>query len=329
MFSESFSRKDLVINTLMNSILIVLLMPKLDHIDKQIVSILASDCRTSYREIAKSLGMSATAIKSRVDDIVASGLIIEFIVEFAPAMIGSEVMLVWLKTDAAEDREQFISDISMNKGVMQISPLYGGDYLVGAEYTSSLELAALSEAFKSNPHVSSTEMHTILRPRGKKTSLTHLQLRVLKALLTDARMLISDISRETGLTVRLVRKTLRELKESEAIRFGLRWHLNVGDRVTVLLRLKWDPKQASRNEITDMLLKNYQDELWEILPSASDPILMVAVTVDNMNHVDTITAEIKSHPGILYSEAFIYRPSHNYKSIKRLRLEEAIQAAGI
>jgi DNA-binding Lrp family transcriptional regulator len=304
-------------------------MTKLDGIDKKILDILAGDCRTPYREIAKSLGLSVTAIKDRVDGLVADGVITEFIVRFSPAMIDCEVMVVWTKTDGTENRGQFISQIAENRGVIQIIPLYGGDYMVAVEYTSSLEFANLVEAFKSNPHVSYTEIHTILMMRGKKIRLTNLQLRVLKALLKDARMLITDISGETGLTVRMVRKTLRELKESEAVDFTLRWRLNVGDRITFLLKLKWDPKQASRNEIIDVLLKNYPEEFWEIIPSANDPVLFTAMTADNMNYVDTITTEIKSLPAILYSDAFIYRPAHNYKGLRRLLLEEAVQAAGI
>ena len=304
-------------------------MPHLDLIDKKILAILVGDCRTPYREIAKSLGLSTTAIKSRVDEMVIARVITDFIVQFSHAMIDAEDMVVLIKTDGKENREKFVSEIAANRGVMQICPLYGEDYFVGAEYTSSLELATLVEAFRSNSHVNNTEIHTLIFPRGKKTNLTNLQLKVLKALLEDARMLITDIAKETGVTVRLVRKILRELKASEAIIFTLRWRLNVGDRVTFLLKLKWDPKQISRNEVIDMLLKNYQDKFWEILPSANEPLLFAAITVDNLNDVDTITTEIKSLPAILYSEAIIYRPPYNYKSLRRLCLEEAIEAAGV
>ncbi len=304
-------------------------MTKLDQIDKQILGNLVRDCRMPYREIAKSLGMSATAIKSRVDEMVSAGVITDFMVQFSHAMIGAEAMVVWIKTDGKEDRSQFVSEIATNRGVMQICPLYGEDYFVGVEYTSSHELATLVEAFKSNPRVIYTEIHTLVFSHGKKTNLTNLQLRVLKALLKDARMMITDIAKETGLTVRLVRRILRELRESEAINFSLRWRLNVGDRVTFLLKLKWDPKQTSRDKVIDTLLKNYQDEFWEILPSASEPILFAAITVNNLNDMDTITTEIKALPAILYSEAIIYRPPYNYKSLRRLHLEEAIQAAGI
>jgi DNA-binding Lrp family transcriptional regulator len=305
----------------------VCLMAKLDHIDRQILGILIGDCRTPYREIAKSLGLSATAIKSRVDDLLASGVVIDFTVEFSAAMIGSEVMAVWLKTDGKEKREEFISEIAANRGILQVAPIYGGDYLVFAEYAGSLELAALSEGLRRNPHVISSEMHTIISQRGKKTNLTKLQLRVLKPLLKDARMLISDIASETGLTVRLVRRTLRELKQSEAIRFVLRWRLNVADRLTFLLKIRWDPKQITRDETMDMLLRGHEGVFWDLFVSVSDPFLMGLAVVDNLNQVDALSAELRLHPAIMECEAFIYRPAYRYKSIKRLALEEAVLAA--
>lgn len=304
-------------------------MTQLDLVDRQILGFLIRDCRTPYREIAKSLGMSTTAIKSRVDDLLASGVIIDFAVEFSADMTGSEVLLVWLQTDGTEDKEQFISDIAANKGIVQITSVYGGDYVIFAEYTSSVELAALSEVFRSNRHINSVEMHTLLSQRGKKTNLKNLQLRVLKALLKDARMLISDIAKETGLTVRTVRKTLRELKESEAIRFGLRWRLNLADRLTFLTKIRWDPKQASRDDIIKLLSEKYGNLFWDLFISVSDPFMVGLATVDNLNAVDNLTNELKSHTAIQYCEAFIYRPGYRLKSLKRLYLEEAIRASGV
>ena len=319
---------DKYLNIIINSIVLPK-MPQLDLIDRQILGYLISYCRTPYREIAKSLGMSATAIKSRVDDLLASGVIIDFTVEFSAAMTGSEVVIIWFKTDGTEDKEQFVSDIATNRGIVQITPIYGGDYVVFAEYTSSAELAVLSDVFRSNPHIISTEIHTLLGQRGKKTNLTNLQLRVLKALLKDARMLVSDIAKDTGLTVRLVRRTLRELKESEAIRFVLRWRLNLADRLTFLIKLTWDPKQVNRDEIIELLLKGYENVFWDLFISVSDPFLVGLAVVDNLNAVDTLTAKLKLHPTIFYCEAFIYRPAYRYKSLRRLYLEEAIQAAGV
>jgi DNA-binding Lrp family transcriptional regulator len=304
-------------------------MPQLDIIDKNILMILSRDCRTSYREIAKSLGMSATTIKSRVDELVEAGIILGFIVEFSYAMINSEVMLVWLTTDNKEDQNQFAQEIGMTRGIRQIVPLYGGDYLIFLEYCNSHELGKISMTIKSNPHVSSTEMHTLIGPLGRKATLSNLQLRVLKELLTDARMEISEIARRSGLTVRIVRRTLRELKESETIRFSTLLRPNVGNRVTFLLKLRWDPKQVGRDEIVKLLIQEYMDEFWTITPSASDSFLIAIALVDNLNQMDTMTSKIKSIPSVTYAEVFIYRPPHNFKSLERLALEEAVQKAGL
>ena len=304
-------------------------MPQLDLIDKNILRSLSRDCRTSYRDIAKSLGMSATTIKGRIDDLVEAGIIIGFTVEFSYAMINSEVMFVWLVTDNKEDQEQFVEEIARTRGIRQIVPFYGGDYLIFFEYCNSHDLGEVSMAIRRNPHVSSIEMHTLIAPIGQKTTISNLQLRVLKELLADARMEISDIARRSGLSVKIVRRTLRELKESEAIRFSTLLRPNVGNRVTFLLKLRWDPKQVSREEIVELLVKDYEDEFWNITPSASDSFLIGIVIVDNLNQMDAMTSTIKSIPSVTYAEAFIYRPPYNFKSLERIHLEEAIQKAGL
>ena len=304
-------------------------MPHLDLIDKKILTILSGDCRTPYREIAKSLGLSVTTIKSRVDELMEAGIITDFIVEFTPAMIDSEIMLVWVVTDSKENQEQFVQEIAKTRGIGQIIPFYGGDYLIFLEYRNSHELSKISMAIKSNPHVNSTEMHTLMVPLGQKTELSNLQLRVLKELLTNARMEISDIARRSGLTVRIVRRTLRELKECEAIRFSMRFRPNVGNRLTFLIKLRWDPKQTDNDEIIELLVKDYPDEFWNLSSSASDSFLIGVAVVDNLNYMDSMTTKIRSIPSVIHAEAFIYRPPYNYKSLRRLCLEDAIEAAGI
>ena len=304
-------------------------MPQLDLIDKNILRILSRDCRTSYRDIAKSLGMSATTIKVRIDDLVEAGIIIGFLVEFSYAMINSQVMFVWVVTDNKEDQKQFVEEIAKTLGIRQIVPFYGGDYLIFFEYRNTHELADISMAIRKNSHVNSIEMHTLIGPLGQKTTLSNLQLRVLKELLADARMEISDIARRSGLTVRIVRRTLRELKECESIRFSVLLRPNVGNRVTFLLKLRWDPKQVDRDEIAKLLVKDYADEFWSITPSASDSFLIGIAIVDNLNQMDTMTSTIKSIPSVTYAEAYIYRPPYNFTSLERLALEEAIQEAGL
>lgn len=60
----------------------------LDVIDHQIIASLTHDARASFREIGESVGLSAPAVKRRVDRLVAAGVIRSFTVQIDPAAVG-------------------------------------------------------------------------------------------------------------------------------------------------------------------------------------------------------------------------------------------------
>jgi DNA-binding Lrp family transcriptional regulator len=60
----------------------------LDEIDARIVTALIKDARTSYAEIGNTVGLSAPAVKRRVDRLRASGAITGFSARVDPAALG-------------------------------------------------------------------------------------------------------------------------------------------------------------------------------------------------------------------------------------------------
>ena len=61
-----------------------------DKIDLHIMSLLYANCRTPYRTIASTVGISANALKTRVKKMVAKGIIQKFVVMVNPAIFGYE-----------------------------------------------------------------------------------------------------------------------------------------------------------------------------------------------------------------------------------------------
>jgi DNA-binding Lrp family transcriptional regulator len=61
-----------------------------DKIDLHIMSSLHANCRTPYRTIASTLGISANAVKTRVNKMVPKGIIQKFVVMVNPAIFGYE-----------------------------------------------------------------------------------------------------------------------------------------------------------------------------------------------------------------------------------------------
>jgi DNA-binding Lrp family transcriptional regulator len=60
----------------------------LDELDERIVGALVEDARASYAEIGARVGLSAPAVKRRVDRLLASGAITGFSARVDPAALG-------------------------------------------------------------------------------------------------------------------------------------------------------------------------------------------------------------------------------------------------
>ena len=61
---------------------------QLDSIDHHIISCLIEDARSSFREVGESVGLSAPAVKRRVDRLRAEGVIPGFTARVDPGSLG-------------------------------------------------------------------------------------------------------------------------------------------------------------------------------------------------------------------------------------------------
>jgi DNA-binding Lrp family transcriptional regulator len=60
-----------------------------DDIDRQIVALLSENARLAYPGIGAEVGLSASAVKRRIDRLVADGTITAFTVTLDPAAVGA------------------------------------------------------------------------------------------------------------------------------------------------------------------------------------------------------------------------------------------------
>ena len=60
----------------------------LDDLDKQIVAALVRDARATYAEVGAAVGLSAPAVKRRVDRLLAAGAITGFSAQVDPSALG-------------------------------------------------------------------------------------------------------------------------------------------------------------------------------------------------------------------------------------------------
>ncbi len=299
----------------------------LDALDKAILQDLGANCRTSYQTLAKRHGVTATAVKKRITKLIESGVIAAFTVELNLAMIDADYLLMLIRRNARANEEELIEVIGNHRMVSEVGALTG-DMIIGfASYRGANDLADLRSFLMKLEGINNVEMHTLLFPRGKKADLKRLHLKVLRCLVENPRMNVTEIATRTGLAARTVTRAINEILETEAVRLSIRWNLNAADRIAFLTQIEWDESQASFTEILDWFREYFGMEFWEPLVSATESIMFPAFVVESLSDIERITREIRERPYIKSVITLVGKPSRSYPDLRRYKLEEMLRQA--
>ncbi len=302
-------------------------MVALDFIDKGILLDLGDNCRVPFERLARKYGVSATAIKKRVANLIDAGVIEGFYIELKLAMIDADLILAIVQTDGTIMDENFTQSIADIRDVYAILPLATGDYVLLAQSVGPEGLSELGSSIRVIEGVQNVELHPVLTAKGRKIELSNLDLRVLACLVEDAKMSTPKIASRTGLTARRVRKILQELQEGEAIDFKIIRNLNVGANLAFLARITWNPVDTDREALDLLLKERYQVEYWFSLPSAVSPLAMSLFVVEHIRDVERILRELKKVPGVKQVMTHLFFPGKLFPAPTRRSLEDLV--AGI
>ncbi len=307
-------------------------MKVLDPIDKRILHALDENCRLSYQALAEKLGLTATAIRKRLERLITTGVIEEFSIVLKPAMMDSDYLVALVSTDGSENEEAFIEQIGSNLMVIQVGQVVtstGRLYFVHSEYIGAEGLQNLGKFFRTLEPVTDIEIHTILTQRGERFDVKKLHLRVLKPLLEDARMQVNEISERTGLTSRRVSRAIRELKDSDSFWFATRWNLSLGRNTEFYLKIKYDEQVAKMEEIDEWLKATFPNEYWFSFYSAIEPTLFGKFVTGHFRDAEQISTTVKDAPIIESVDVLLSYPVRKFPRLGRIKIQEMITVAGI
>ena len=307
-------------------------MSALDPIDKRLILELDSNCRVTFQELALKLGMTANAVRKRFTKLVEQGVIEEFVVIMRPAMTGAEFLLALVLTDGLEDEDKLISEMGNYHGVIQtglVASITGRTYLVFAEYIGAEGLMDLRKFLGGLKSVLDVEMHTLLRQQGGKIELTKLHLRVLRQLIEDARMSITDIANNAGISARRVRRLLSDITESGAFWLAARWNLSAGEDTEFYVRIEIDEQKADRETVDEFLRSEFPNEYWLSFHSAIEPTVFAKFVTEHFRESDEISRVIKQAQFVKSTSVLICFPVHKFTRLGQFMLQGRLVEAGL
>jgi DNA-binding Lrp family transcriptional regulator len=137
---------------------------RLDGIDQQIVAELSRDARRSFRALGEEVGLSAPAVKRRVDRLVEAGVIEGFTAVIDPRALGwSTEAFVELFCEGRTPPELIRSTLSPYPEVVGAYTIAGDpDALLHLRANDTAHLEATLEEVRSQPFVVRTRSVIVL-----------------------------------------------------------------------------------------------------------------------------------------------------------------------
>lgn len=280
----------------------------MDPMDKKILWELHENCRVSYQNLSKILGISANAVKKRVSKLIDTGVIYNFSAMLSLDYLNSEVLYGLVYTDGYENEDEFIQNLGSNSMVHVVGSIAsggGGAYNFFAQYIGSQGLSELGRFVRTLDHVTRTELFPLLIPkdhrgvqaipiRGKEGggAFSKTELKVLRWLADDPRMAISDVASRTGLTARRVGRTIQQLID-KGVLFSVRWNLSAGGYDQIMVRTLVDEKKLAVTEVAEWVRERFPEKFWLPYISADEPIVFLSFVVKNMQDAQEIAQTLK------------------------------------
>lgn len=136
----------------------------LDQIDEQILTVLGADARASYPRIGQEVGLSAPAVKRRIDRLFRSGVIRRFTIELNPVALGATTeSFVEVTCTGRTAPDDITKALTSHPQVVAAYTVSGqADALVHLRCSSITELEQVLERIRRDRHIERTTSVVVL-----------------------------------------------------------------------------------------------------------------------------------------------------------------------
>jgi DNA-binding Lrp family transcriptional regulator len=277
----------------------------LDTIDLNILSTLARDCRTSYSSIGSQIGLTSKSVKARVKKMVRSGVIEKFVVRVNPAAFGYRTAIVLIRTRNGITKDDVIQRVNEF-----------GDLAYHAHHVGSTSVTALIikkpldekiiQSLNDRLKPATIVRTSVAELSVTSTDLSETDLRIIKCLLlSGARIEISDIAKEVGISEKTTTRRLNRMKEGRLLDFSLQC-----SPTAMIGYIQFAiPIIVAKTHYRSVLERMYSEFQTNILysPSVIEPEdqLTFVLFGENVFVVDHVLARVNSFAGVKSADAYI------------------------
>ncbi|MFW9834670.1 MAG: Lrp/AsnC family transcriptional regulator [Candidatus Thorarchaeota archaeon] len=302
----------------------------IDPVDQIIIERLRNNCRASLQELARVSGISANAVIARIENLVDSGTIERFLVLLSPQMSDEDTAIAILEFSTEQNEKNLLESLSRNPSVHRVSRLLDGRYIVYGIYFDQEELNSLILHLNKLPGIKKIEMHfKFLHYWGGRIELTSAHREVLRCLLDDPRMSVSNIARVTGFESNKIKELIEHMRASEAVLFTITTSDDLDEKSTeVLAKVQWNVSQTSKEELLNWLQREFGSLRLGECVSAIEPVLFFHFSVKHVQEIEIVINKTKEFGLVTTIEPLIMFPGIKFSDPRQRRARVLLQETG-
>jgi DNA-binding Lrp family transcriptional regulator len=263
----------------------------------KILSLLLDNCRESDRQISKKIGISGSAVKSRIQKMVKNGVIEKFSLKIEPPALGFNLFYIVV---AGQNQESILQQVNLIGKPFLVVPCIGGITVCGIVVSENVEQKiALTKSLMKDIRVLS--IFQAENP-GVPSNLTKTDLEIIDKLIKNPRAKIEDIAKFTKLSSKTVARSLEKFQRDDTILFTLIYDpikLKAYIPYAIVVEIKNNFKDTLNN-----LIKKFSNSFLQKPFVAKNQIVLFMYS-DDIFKLDLLTQQVRELSGVTSADLFI------------------------
>jgi DNA-binding Lrp family transcriptional regulator len=288
---------------------------RIDEVDLQILKILTNDCRASYHNIAKTLGISANTARTRINNLIVNKTIEQFFTIVNFSLFGySEILTILLKVN---NRHNDIDKVA--KTIRHWGPIYTQIEIFDRVHVFSIAIREgqinknnidtlrenLSKSLGKNISIVDLFSGEPTSLVSEKFNLRRIDLEIIVCLLSDPRMTFLNIARTLGCSQKTVIRRIEKLKSGRVILgFSLQYNpsnMKAYNYFSVVVHTRSGMAAEVIKEISYSKLNEY---VLRFPPFNYHNRVIINFHIQNVFDIESIVSRIRSIEGVVKADAY-------------------------
>ena len=285
----------------------------MDAIDLKIIRLLSRDSRRSYKDISSTVGITPNAVKERINAMVCNGTIQSFIVNVNPVLFGYEkeciLMLKHFKITTTPTTkiisDHIIKQLNLIGEVRFYAKLLQGSmFVVSLKTGTEDKIGILIDMLKEYAYLVE---YAFINYTPVSMKVLGSDFKIINCLLSNPRIQVEDIAKNTSLSTKTVTRRLEKLRENHVIEFGIIRDMSTIQMIGyiefgVMVNLE---DNSLYHHVLEQIYREMEEYLFVIPHANQKESIFLVFSCPNIATVDWILTRIKGYEGVNKTAIFI------------------------